>query len=222
MVPLGKPIRSPPAAAPVVTPTQTTAAPSPATVAEQPAAPAAEPTLTKVTIEENKLVEVPIGKQPLEITSTDTALQGNQLYLTVTASGDATKLLATYGNQSVMLDPSENNQWYGYIPLGSLNSHTNLTVYAYDINGNLTHAPVSQFSSTLNPTNDGVVEGASISMFGKIINPAVWEEKIILIILAALVACLALTIAVRRHVQHVGLIANTSFVAMLAAFLLMI
>jgi hypothetical protein len=178
---------------------------------------------TKVIVQGDKLVEVPVGTQMIEIKSTETELQGNNLYLNVTASGDATKLLATYGSQSIMLDPSENNQWHGYIPLASLNAHTNLIVYAYDINGNLTQAPISQFSPSLNASlQGGEVEGASITLFGKIINPGVWEEKIILMILAALVACLALTIAVRRHVQHVSLIANTSFVAMLAAFMLMI
>lgn len=212
------PVASTPAPTPVTTTPTTVQTPT----AEKPAATTPTPVATKVIVQDNKLVEVPIAKQPVEITSTDTSLQGNQLYLTVTASNDATKLLATYGNQSVMLDPSENNQWYGYIPLASLNAHSNLIVYAYDIDGNLAHAPISQFSSSLNPSNHGEVEGASITVFGKIINPAVWEERIILLVLAGLVACLALAIAIRRHVQHLSLIANTSFVAMLAAFLLMI
>ena len=197
----------------------TTPAPTP-----QPQQQTAQPVQqTKVIVQGDKLVEVPVGTQMIEIKSTETELQGNDLYLTVTASGDATKLLATYGSQSVMLDPTENNQWHAYIPLAKLNAHTNLIVYAYDINGNLTQAPISQFSPSLNASlQGGEVEGASITLFGKVINPGVWEEKIILMILAALVACLALTIAVRRHVQHVSLIANTSFVAMLAAFMLMI
>lgn len=230
--PVAQPAPTPPAPAPTPAP-QPVATPVPAaqptpspTLAQAPTPAPATPAPAqqmKVIVRDNQLVEVPVGYQAIEIKSTETTLQGNQLYLTVNASGEATKLLATYGNQSVMLDPSENGQWYGYIPLASLNSHSNLTVYAYDINGNLTHAPVSQFSSGLNQSlENGEVEGASISIFGKIVNPAVWEEKIILMILAALVGCLALTIAVRRHVQHVGLIANTSFVAMLAAFLLMV
>ena len=59
-------------------------------------------------------------------------------------------------------------------------------------------------------------------MLGKMINPKVWEQKIFLIVMAALIACLILAIAVRRHVQHVSLIANTAFVAMLAAFMMMV
>lgn len=184
----------------------------------------AQPVQTSMSIEsKSNVVSTPVGQQSLEIKSTETSLQGNDLYLNVTASSDATRLLATYGTEAIMLDPAENNQWHGYISMAKLNAHSNLIVYAYDINGNLTHTPIGQFSSTLNPSlENGAVEGASITVFGKVINPGVWEEKIILIVLAALLACLALTIAVRRHVQHVNLIANTAFVAMLAAFMLIV
>lgn len=217
------------APAPVATVPAPVATPAPASVpaaqsTPAPVATAAEPVLIRST-SSNETPGPVVATQPLEIKSTETALQGNQLYITVTASSDATKLLATYGNgtSSVMLDPVGNNEWYGYIPLANLTSHSNLLVYAYDINGNLTHAQVSQFSPTLNPSlHSGEVEGASVSVLGKIINPKIWEQKIILIVLATLLTCLVLAIAIRRHVQHVGLIANTAFVAMLAAFMLMV
>ena len=107
--------------------------------------------------------------------------------------------------------------------LANLPEHSSLLVYAYDINGNLTQSEVSQFSSSLDASlQGGEVEGASISVLGKVVNPKVWEQKIVLIVMAALIACLVLAIAIRRHVQHVGLIANTAFVAMLAAFMLMV
>lgn len=226
--PVAQPTPAPAAAAPTPVATTPTPAPSSQTSAPAPAAVQAPVTTpatpeTKLIIRGNELVEVPVAYQPVEIKTTETALQGNQLYLTVTASGEATKLLAVYGDNSVMLDPTENNQWYGYIPLAQLNAHSNLIVYAYDINGNRAHESVAQFSPELNASlHSGEVEGASISLFGKTINPKIWEEKIILIILAALLSCLVLAIAIRRHVQHVSLIANTAFVAMLAAFMLMV
>lgn len=215
-----------PAPAPVaqpapITPAQT-AAPAPSPTTTPAPAPTSTPE-TKLIIQNNQLVEVPIGQQLVEITSTETSLQGNQLHLTVTASSQATKLLATYGPYSMMLDPSGNNQWHGYIPLSSLTEDIKLIVKAYDINGNLVEVPVAQFSPELNAKLDsGNVEGASVTIFGKTFNPKVWEEKIFLLVMAALITCLVLAIAIRRHVQHVSLIANTSFVAMLAAFMLMI
>ncbi len=228
-----KPAPAAAAPTPVVTPAPSTPTPTQAEApasasaeaAPQAAAPAPAPVSdTKLIIRGSELVEVPVTYQPVQITKTETALQGEKLYLTVTASGEATKLIASYGdNKNVMLDPAENNQWYAYIPLDQLNPNTNLIVYAYDINGNRTHEAVAQFSPELNASlKPGAVEGASITLFGKNINPKIWEEKIILVILAALLACLVLAIAIRRHVQHVSLVANTAFVAMLAAFMLMI
>lgn len=235
--PIAQKVTLAPTPTPVLNPTvapastnQTSTQPEPKYVAPvtsysatQPVTPAEAPTLVPVKNTSPAEVDSTIGHQPIEIKSTETALQGNQLYLTVTASGDATKLLATYGNHAIMLDPSENNLWYGYIPLADLNSQSNLIVYAYDINGNLTHAPVSQFSPTLNPsTNVYAPDGPSVSAFGKIFNPQVWEDRIIMIVLAVLLACLVLAIGIRRHVQHISLIANTAFVAMLAAFMLLV
>lgn len=232
--PVAKPAPAPapaPVAKQVATPTPTpqqntqSSSPAPTPAATPTPAPAPAPT-SSVPVEPTLPVLVsanPIASQPVEIKSTQTALQGNQLYVTVTASGDATKLLATYGNNSVMLDPAENGQWYGFIPVSSLNGNSNLIVYAYDINGNLTHAPVGQFSSNLNTSlNQGAVEGASINLFGKTVNPNFWEQKIFLLVIAALLACLVLAIAIRRHVQHLSLIANTAFVVMLAAFMLLV
>jgi hypothetical protein len=217
------------------TPVAQPATPAPAPAVAHAPAPSAPPTTTTppqytppmssapVDLSQPTLPATPVATQSLEIKSTETSLQGNQLYVTVTASGDAAKLIAVYGTRSIMLDPTGTDEWYGYIPMASLTPDTNLTVYAYDINGNLTHADVSQFSPTLNASlNNGEVEGASISVLGKVVNPKAWEQKIVLLILASLVACLALAIAIRRHVQHLPLIANTAFVAMLAAFMLMV
>lgn len=225
------PVAQPAPVAPAPVPTPTPSANQPATASPAPAqssAPtsASAPTQTQapVTIPSTPVVTAtPIGNQSVEIKETKTSLQGNDLYVTVTASGEATKLLVSYGMKSVMLDPAGNNEWSGYIPLANVPAHSNLLVYAYDIRGNLTQADVGQFSPTLDASlKSGEVEGASISVLGKVINPKVWEQNVFLIVMAALIACLVLAIAIRRHVQHVGLIANTAFVAMLAAFMLMV
>lgn len=212
-----QPASSSPAPTPVTKPaTQPQAQTQTQPVVEQSLAPAPQPTTTTTP-------SAPLANQPVQIKSTETSLQGNELYVTVTASNEATKLLASYGTGSVMLNPAENNEWYGYIPLASLNAHSNLLVYAYDINGNLVRSEVSQFSPNLDPTlESGAVEGASISVLGKVVNPKHWEQNVILAILGILVLCLMIAIMVRRHVQHVGMIANASFVAMLAGFMLMV
>ncbi len=159
--------------------------------------------------------------EPLIIHDTNTALQGNQLYISVSASHAAVKLLALYGNQSVMLDPAGNDLWSGKIPLTKLSPYDNLVVQAYDMQGHIHQEPVVQFSGDPISQLKGNVEGVSVSVLGKIFNPKQMEQKVFLVILAALLTGLILAIAIRRHVQHVSLIANTSFVAMLAAILFM-
>ncbi len=218
------PVAQPAPAQPVAQPQTSAAAPAPSNNVATQSVPTATPSATPVTvIEPTAPSAAPVATQAVEIKSTETSLQGNQLYINVSASSDASKLLAVYGMKSIMLDPAAENEWFGYIPLADIPEHTNVLVYAYDINGNLTRSEVTQFSSSLNPiAMQGEVEGASISVLGKVVNPKVWEEKIVLLILASLVACLILAIAIRRHVQHVGLVANTAFVAMLAAFMLMV
>lgn len=209
-------------------PAQTPVAASTPTTAQAPTSnPATVPTLTPATPVTTNAPVVSTNSNlnliPIEIKDTQTSLQGDQLYVSVKASGDVTKLLASYGTGTIMLDPAENNQWFGYIPLSSLNSDTNLTVHAYDISGKLFSQPVGQFSQSLNlDSKFGAVEGASITIFGKSLNSQIWQEKIFLIIIASLLTCLILAIAIRRHVQHLSLIANTSFVVMLAAFMLLI
>lgn len=233
--PIAQKVEMPTAPTPVAQPATPSvpATPAPVPTASQPVVEStpqpevpsavAVPTPAPVVITDpTPVTATPIGNQSVQIKDTKTSLQGNDLYITVTASGEATKLLASYGMKSVMLDPVGENEWIGYIPLANLPAHSNLLVYAFDINGNLTQADVGQFSPTLDASlKSGEVEGASINVLGKVINPKIWEQNIVLIVLAALLACLVLAIAIRRHVQHVGLIANTAFVAMLAAFMLM-
>lgn len=179
------------------------------------AAPASEPVVQTAA----PTVESPV---PLDIVGTNVALQGDNLYVSVTATASAVKVLAIYGSQSIMLSPLENNIWHGKISLSKISAHDNLVVQAYDINDKIHQEPVVQFSETLKSTMPkGNVEGVSVKVFGTEINPSLLEQKIILIVLALILAALVLTIAVKRHVQHVSLIANTSFVAMLAAILLM-
>ncbi|MDQ3018710.1 MAG: CAP domain-containing protein [bacterium] len=193
--------------------TQASAAAAPQEVASAQAAPATAQAIAS---------EIPIS-EPLAIHETKTALQGDKLYVSVTASSSATKIIALYGNQSVMLDAAGGNLWHGTILVSKISPYDNLVVQAYDINGKITQTPVAQFSESLNQAfaSSGNVEGASVKVLGTEINPQLMEEKIFLIAIAILVACLILAIAIKRHVQHVSLIANTSFVAMLAAILMM-
>ncbi len=161
-------------------------------------------------------------EQPLAIIETKTAKQGDNLYLEVQTTPNTVKALAFFGASSVMLDPLGNGLWQTSIPISSLGQYDNLVVQVADLNGKMHQQPVVEFSNGLNQSYTGNVEGAQITVFGTSFNPKIWEEKSLMLVLAGLLTLLVLAIAIRRHVQHLSLVANTSFVAMLVAMLLII
>lgn len=161
-------------------------------------------------------------EQQLAIIETKTAKQGDNLYLEIQTTPNAVKALAFFGGSSVMLDPLGNGLWQTTIPVSSLGQYDNLVVQVADINGKMHQQPVVEFSNGLNQSLNGNVEGAQITVFGTSFNPKIWEQKTLMLVLAALLTLLVLAIAIRRHVQHLSLVANTSFVAMLVAMLLII
>lgn len=195
----------------------------PITPATTPAdtAPVLNPTFDQPKQEVNTQTAEPI-LQPIEILDTKTQRQGSQLYIEVQTSTGVVKLLAFFGEKSIMLDPISDTLWKGTIPISSIGQYDKLTVQAQDMSGALHQKPIAEFSQELASLTDGNVEGAQVTIFGATFNPKIWEQKTLLLILAGLITALIIAIAVRRHVQHLSLIANTSFVAMLIAMLMLV
>lgn len=194
------------------------AAPAPSLAPpQQPVAANSAPTLAPE-------VQLPVSPETIGVKSTEVALQKSDLYVSVVATSNAVKVLAIYGMNSVMLDPIGDNIWKATIPLSKVSQYDSLVVQAHDMYGHINQEPVAQFSETLKPVfrNSGNVEGASVKVFGRELYPKIMEQKIFLIVIALLLTGLVLAIAIKRHIQHVSLIANTSFVAMLAAILLLV
>lgn len=205
------PVATQPAPVPVTQPSTPGQAAPTTPAAEQPTTqPAAQPE------------QATPAQEPLQIYETKTSLQGDQLYIEVKTSPNVVKLLAFYGQKSIMLDPLTDGIWKGSIPLDSIGQYDSLSVQIQDMNGQLHQQPVAQFSDNLTHQNFGNVEGAQVKIFGAEFNPKIWEEKTLLIILAGVLTALIIAIAVKRHVQHISLVANTSFVAILIAMLLMV
>lgn len=200
------------------------AAPAPAPVAAS--APVTVPAQSQnIPTTQTPVPEVsvlPVTEAALEIKDTKTSLQGSELYIEVTASKNVTKTLAFYGDRSIMLDPITEGLWKGHIPLSAIGPNDNLAIQVQDISGRIHQEPVAQFSHSLNQTLNGDVQGAQINLFGATLNAKFWEEKIFLILLASVITLLIIAIAIKRHVQHVSLIANGSFVAMLIAMMLIV
>lgn len=221
--PAPAPASTPVAAQPVIT-TQSAPANSSPTTATTPKASVTLPSpLAALPAKSDlPLLVQPITPQALQIIDTKTSLQGDRLYLEIQATDNAVKAMAFFGNSSVMLDPIGNGLWKADISIASIGQYDNLVVQVTDINGQMHQQPVAEFSRSLNIASHGNVEGAQVTIFGTTFNPKVWEQKTLLLILAGILTALILAIAIKRHVQHLSLVANTSFVAMLIAMLLIV
>jgi uncharacterized protein YkwD len=157
------------------------------------------------------------------ITTSTPVLQNNAMYLSVTTSSPAAKVLARYGQKSVLLDAVSGTQWQTTIPLTSIPADSQITIEATALQGQVATAQVAGVAGTtaaaFNPVA-GKANEPQLQFWGRAVSLRDMETRFYLLAIAGLLSCLVLAIAIRRHVQHLPLIANTSFVAMLAALLL--
>lgn len=198
-------------------------APTPAAPVSQPA-PAQVPAASPPVTVESPTTPAPLPPPgPVSVVDTSTAINGDQLVVNVTTAGPAVKVLADYNGGAAMLYPRSDTSWETIIPLSSLQGDVNLTVTAFDMQGKSQQAGVLSFSPSPQSNYQflGDVRGEAINILGSTINPKVWEQKFYLIMIAGLLVCLILAIAIKRHVQHLSLVANGSFVVVLATLLWM-
>jgi uncharacterized protein YkwD len=191
-----------------ITPRSSDSAPAPAAVA---AAETPEP------------ITASASPSAVQIIDTSTSIQGDQLLVSVTTSGPAVKVMADFKGAGALLYPKSDTLWQGVIPLASLHGETNLTVIAADMQGGSRQAGVASFTPSLQSNYQflGAVKGATVNVLGTLIDPKVFEQKFYLVMIATLLACMVLAIAVKRHIQHLSLVANSSFVVVLATLLWM-
>jgi len=156
------------------------------------------------------------------ITNTELSRDGDNLKITATSEGPVSKVTATYGKQAVMLEPKSETVWEGSVPINALTeSGQQLTIVAYDINGVAAASRVASFSQDLPgafaPINEP--EQKQASFFGYHFDYHKFTQNFYLLLAASILAAMILAIGIRRHVQHVHMIANGSFVVMLAMLL---
>jgi hypothetical protein len=188
-----------------------------------PSAPAAAPSApamqnqTVASAQESPLAALP----PVKIIDASAMLDGSNLKLIITTAESATKVMASFKGGAIMLDPKSSTIWQGNIPLSVLGGDGALAIQALDMQGRSDSHPLASFSSNLEDNYNlfGKVKGATANFFGNVVDVKSFEDKFFMLAIATLLTCLILAIAIKRHVQHVSLVANSSFVIALAALL---
>lgn len=177
----------------------------------------------KPTAPAPELLEEPIIPEAVKIVNTSVQVSNNlSAIVLVETNASASKVVVFYGNRAVMLEPKNNTHWEGAVSLEKVAAASGtLRVVAFDLRDRRDEAVVGEFAAST-PGNFNVLGAASpvkVAAFGKNFDVKAMEQKFYLLFIAGLLTSLVLAIGIKRHIQHLPLITNSSFVAILAALL---
>lgn len=174
-----------------------------------------EVTPRSVTITQDK--PTLIKENNLTIDSARVFVKDDKVYITAKLSGEPVKVLALFGENGVVLDPKEGGVYEGSTKLSAV-SNSKIVVEATDIRGDKVQKVLASFAPDIQTSYNphGQVKGDTIELFGRSINLGMSEKWFYMLFVAVLLTLLVIAIALKKHVQHVGLVANTAFVVVLA------
>jgi len=135
---------------------------------------------------------------------------------------EANKVVANFGGKIMMMNPISAQIWKATLPAGELaQAGTSITIQVYTAQGTLDSIKIATFSRSIKDNYAAVpaVAGATFSLLGKTFDIKVLENKIYLAFITLILVSVLIAIAVHRHVQHISLVANGSFVAIFATLL---
>jgi hypothetical protein len=159
---------------------------------------------------------------PLNISDGSVKLNGDNVDINAQVEGAAVKVIAYFGEQAIMLTAKDGGLWSGEVPLATLaEKNTTVTLKAFDIGGKTAQLKLADFSSGTVENYNVIPQtgGRLITLFGHNFNPKDFENRFLLFFIAGILASLILAISIKKHIQHVSLIANSSFVVIFAILL---
>lgn len=208
--------------------TEVAPAPSPAPSRPAPAAVPVQTVAREVALQEQPLAVV--EAKPAELTPvsnlTDNTLPASVLIeggkLTLTAfSKEAQSVSATIGSLKIDLTALGDGKWQTALPLADVpKGYSQISLEMFNKEGQKLNSQVASFAtdSSLPFSLVPKVAGSAISLFGKSFSETSLNTFYAIFAVLILVA-LVIAIAIHRHVQHIGLVANSAFVASFALVL---
>ena len=153
----------------------------------------------------------------------DVQLVGNSVQINAQVLGPATKVLAYFGQQAVMLLPKDQTTWSGQAAASDLaEANSTVKLKAFGMLGQTNQLQLADFSTNTqtNYNLSGTTPTTYVTFMGQTFNPNTFETRFYLFFIAGLLSSLILAIACKRHIQHLSLVANTSFVVIFATLLM--
>ena len=158
----------------------------------------------------------------LQITEAKLINNNSSLAVSANLSDSAVKVFLQFAGRAAMLSPKGNGVWEATLPPSALGSQsTELVLKAFDMQGTSVSKEVAAYSpnALLSYGPKAVSTSGSTVVFGKNLDVYNFQHNFYLLFAAAMLTCLILAVAIRRHVQHIAVVANGSFVAILAMLL---
>jgi len=163
---------------------------------------------------------------PMPVTIQDSSVQlvGGNVQINAQVSGPAVKVLAYFGQQAVMLSPRDSKTWTALAPSSELaQTDSTVKVQAFDIKGQSAQMQLADFSTNTQTNYNlaGTTPVSYVTFMGQTFNPKSAESRFYMFMIAGLLSSLILAVAIKKHIQHLPLIANTSFAVIFACLLFM-
>lgn len=208
---------------PVKAPAQVKSASVPATAPAAPA-PKANQTFNNQTPVQPLAATQIQPPPPVSVLDGNVQLVGNSVQINAQVSGPAIKVLAYFGQEAVMLSPKDQTTWSGQAQASDLaKTNTTVRLEAFGMQGQTNQLQLADFSANtqVNYNLSGSTPETYVTFMGQIFNPNTFETRFYLFFIAALLSSLILAISFKRHIQHLSLIANSSFVVIFACLMWM-
>lgn len=158
----------------------------------------------------------------LAINQTQIFVDQGKVAIRAQVSDNITKVLATFGQAAIMLEPKSQNFWEGKVDLQRLaQGKLSVKVQAFDMSSKVVNLQLADFSNNTveNYRILGETKSTNVQWLGKIFDLKAFENRFYLLFIAGILSSLVLAIGIHRKIQHLGLIANSSFVVILATLL---
>ncbi len=182
-----------------------------------------------VAVKESPVVqaspEAPLPPTEVAIVHGEVKLDMDNVVINTQVDGPAVKVIAYFGQEAVMLKPINQNTWSGQLPIASLaRGSAAVKIKAFGSDGQMNQISLADFAvdTVQNYYPAQVATDPKVNFFGKIFSPKTFEARFYLYVMATLLSGLILAVSIKRHIQHVSLIANSSFVVIFAALLYMV
>jgi hypothetical protein len=157
--------------------------------------------------------------EPIKVQSAEANLDGEDLVISATTSGPVAKMVAYFGQEAIMLQPKSDGKWSGRVAISGLaHKQASLRVRAFNMDGATDQLQLADFSADTqkNYNLSGTTPKSYVTFMGKSFDPGVYEKNFYLFFVTGILSSLILAIAIKKHIQHLSLVANSSFVAIFA------